>query len=61
MSVLAVLLSRSGWPAVTRLSWGVLLLPMGQLGLTAWLLTQPAGPGQASGSAGWLGCTACTS
>jgi hypothetical protein len=42
VSVLAVLLSSSGWPAVTRLSWGILLLPVGPLLLTAGLLTQPA-------------------
>ena len=46
MSLLAVLLSTSGWPAVTRLSWGIVLLPIGPLLLTAGLLTQPARPGR---------------
>jgi hypothetical protein len=47
-TVLAVLLYQSGWPSVTRLSWSVVLLPVGQLLTTAWLLTQPprAGRGQ---------------
>ena len=46
MSLLAVLLFTSGWPAVTRPSSGIVLLPIGPLLLTAGLLTQPARPGR---------------
>jgi transposase-like protein/transcriptional regulator with XRE-family HTH domain len=45
-TVLAVLLYQSGWPSVTRLSWGIVLLPVGQLVITAWLMTTPAHPGR---------------
>ncbi len=52
--LLAVLLHASGWPSVTRLSWGILLLPVGQLVTTVWLVTQPphSGRGQV---VHWLG------
>jgi len=46
VTVLAVLLYSSGWLSVTRLSWSIVLLPVGQLVITAWLVTQPPHSGR---------------